>query len=163
MNQDLLQTISEVGVALAGFSGVVFVLSPRARGGLTVAEKNGLAHLLFTSCGVTILALVQAALLAGMSDLALVWRIGNALTAVFVLIGAAKAVTEELRGEHSLPYPIGWIVPVGAFALAATNGLAAVGFMRAYSPHLCVAILIYILFVSLVYFASLVFPAADAV
>lgn len=163
MNQDLLQTISEVGVALAGFSGVVFVLSPRARGGLTVAEKNGLAHLLFTACGVTILALVQAALLAGISNLALVWRIGNALTAVFVAIGASKAVTEQLRGEHSLPYPIGWIVPTGAFALAVTNGLAAAGMMRAYSPHLCVAILIYILFVSLVYFASLVFPPPDAV
>ena len=58
MHQELLYTIAEVAVTLAGFSGVVFILGSRAQGKFSVAEKNGLFHLLFTTCGNMLVVLV---------------------------------------------------------------------------------------------------------
>lgn len=61
MHQDLLYTIAEVAVTLAGFSGVVFILGNRAQGNFSNSEKNGLFHLLFTTCGNMIVVLIVAA------------------------------------------------------------------------------------------------------
>ena len=159
MYPDLLQTIAEVAVTLAGFSGVVFALGRRAEGRMSKAEKNGLFHLLLTTCGTALVSLTIVAVLARSEDDATAWRIGCYLVAIFVLIGSTRAVVEELRGEHSLPRMLAWPVPLAAIALAALNIVAAAG---PSADIACVSLLIYLLLTSVAYFTSLLVPRDDA-
>ena len=153
--RDLLHTIAEVSITLAGFSGVVFVLGRRAQGRFTKTEKNGLFHLLLTSCGTTIVALSVAAILAGSTDETVAWRIGCALVGVFVLFGASRAMIEEKSGEHSLPRFVAWPIPVVATILALVNIVVAFGLIVRLAPIACLTLLIYLILVSVLYFASL--------
>ncbi len=158
MFNDLLYTIAEVSITLAGFSGVVFILGSRAQGRFTQAEKNGLFHLLLTSCGNAIVALVVAAVLAASADELVAWRMGCALVGVFVLFGASRAMIEEKRGEHSLPRFVAWPVPVVSIILALVNVVVAAGLFVSYAPIICIALLIFLILVSVLYFASLLVP-----
>ena len=158
MFQELLYTIAEVSITLAGFSGVVFVLGRRAQGRFTKTEQNGLAHLLLTSCGNAIVALVVAAALAGLADEIVAWRVGCGLVGVFVLIGASRAMIEEKRGEHSLSRFIAWPIPAIATMLALVNVAVASGLYVTISPIVCITLLIYLILVSVLYFASLLVP-----
>ena len=76
MYYGILEAIAAVGVAIAGFSGVVFVLGDRADRRLTAEEKNGLFHLLYTSLGPVIISLVLHALLSSSVNEVGVWRTG---------------------------------------------------------------------------------------
>ncbi len=156
--QDLLHTIAAVSITLAGFSGVVFILGNRAEGRFSQKEKNGLFHLLLTSCGNSIVALTIAALLAGSASESVAWRIGCALVGAFVLFGAGRAIAEERRGEHNLPRFIGWPVPVTAIVLAIANVVIAAGFFVERAHVACITLLIYLILVSVLYFASLLVP-----
>ena len=49
MGDELLSTIAEVVVTLAGFSGVIFALGNRSGGKLTAKEESGLTHMLLIS------------------------------------------------------------------------------------------------------------------
>lgn len=158
MFQDLLLTIAEVSITLAGFSGVVFILGNRAEGRFTQTERNGLFHLLLTSCGNTIVALTIAAILAGSADEVIAWRVGCALVGAFVLFGASRAMVEEKRGEHGLPRFIAWPIPLLATLLALTNVLMSAGFFTDFAHIACISLLIYLIMVSVLYFASLLIP-----
>lgn len=160
MHQDLLYIIAEVSVTLAGFSGVVFILGRRAEGRFSLAEKNGLFHLLFTTCGNMLVALIVAACLEFAVSEATAWRVGCALIALFVLAGALRAIVEERRGEHSLPKPLSWPIPIIALILASGNLAASLGILAAHAAVLWVSLSIYLLFVSVCYFASLLVPEA---
>ena len=74
------------------------------------------------------------------------------------LFGASRALLEELRNKHSLPGIIAWATPVIAIVLSITNLLVAAGFYIEYSPITCLALLIYLLWVSMMYFISLLVP-----
>ena len=161
MYQDLLYTIAEVAVTLAGFSGVVFILGSRSQGKFSVAEKNGLFHLLFTTCGNMLVVLIVAACIEFSVDKLTAWRIGCVLMALFVLVGASKAISEERRGEHSLPKPLAWPIPIIALILASANLLMAAGVSVEDAPVACISLSIYLLFVAVYYFASLLVPAAE--
>jgi hypothetical protein len=156
--QDLLHTIAEVAITLAGFSGVVFILGNRSEGRFTQTERNGLFHLLLTSCGNTVVALVVAAILAGSADETVAWRTGCGLVGVFVLFGAGRAMAEEKRGEHSLPRFVAWPIPVFAILLALANVVIASGFFVGFAHIACISLLIYLILVSVLYFASLLVP-----
>ena len=158
MHQDLLYIIAEVSVTLAGFSGVVFILGRRAQGKFSLTEKSGLFHLLFTTCGNMLVALIVAACLDFAVSEEIAWRVGCALIALFVLAGACKAIVEERRGEHSLPKPLAWPVPIIALILAVCNLAASLGVWATHAAVLWVSLSIYLLFVAVCYFASLLVP-----
>ncbi len=158
MFEDLLYTIAQVAVTLAGFSGVVFVLGARAEGQFSRTERNGLFHLLLTSCGNALVSLIVAALLVGSSDEIIAWRIGCGIAGIFVLFGATRAMLEQRRGEHSLPKFIAWPIPGIAMILAVANVLIAAGFFVSQAHIFCISLLIYLLLVSVLYFASLLVP-----
>ena len=158
MHQELLYTIAEVAVTLAGFSGVVFILGNRAQGKFSNSEKNGLFHLLFTTCGNMLVVLIVAACIQFSVDEISAWRIGCGLMGLFVVMGASKAISEERRGEHSLPRPLAWPIPIVALVLAVTNLSVAAGMAVEYAPVTCIALSIYLLFVGVSYFASLLVP-----
>jgi hypothetical protein len=156
--QDLLHTIAEVAITLAGFSGVVFILGNRAKGRFTQTERNGLFHLLLTSCGNAVVALVVAAILAGSADESVAWRVGCGLVGIFVLFGAGRAINEEKRGEHSLPRFVAWPIPNVAILLAVANIVIAAGILVGFAHIACISLLIYLILVSVLYFASLLVP-----
>ena len=158
MHQDLLYIIAEVSVTLAGFSGVVFILGRRSEGKFSIKERNGLFHLLFTTCGNMLVALIVAACLGFAVSEAIAWRIGCGLIALFVLVGVARAFAEERRGEHSLPGPLAWPVPIIALLLALANLAAGLGMWPTNAAVIWVSLSIYLLFVSVCYFASLLVP-----
>lgn len=161
MHQDLLYTIAEVAVTLAGFSGVVFILGSRSQGQFSVSEKNGLFHLLFTTCGNMLVVLIVAACIEFSVEKLTAWRIGCFLMALFVVVGALKAISEERQGEHSLPKPLAWPIPVVAMILASANLLIAAGIAVGHAPVACISLSIYLLFVAVCYFASLLVPVAE--
>ena len=112
----ITQTIAEVAGALLGFIGVVFVLGGRAMRSLTPIERSGMRHLLIGSIGTLLLSIITLILLAALSE-EVAWRISAALLAIYALSGSTKAMTEELRGEHSLPAPFNWGLPITAMSL----------------------------------------------
>jgi hypothetical protein len=158
MDHEQLQTIAEVAATLAGFTGVVFVLGRRSAGQLTNRERNGLFHMLLTTLGTMLFALIVTATLTFSDDQAGGWRIGCALAGTCTLFGASRAVIEKIRGEQSLPAFLAWPVPIGAILLAVGNFLLAWGPSPALAPIACVSILIYLLLVATVYFVSLLAP-----
>jgi hypothetical protein len=86
-SQDILQTISEVAIALAGFSGVVAVLGQRDRGSWSPAELLQLRTLVEPS-----LIALFGSLLPGTLQLASVsermsWRISNGVLGVLGIAG----------------------------------------------------------------------------
>ena len=155
MNDELLFTISQVAVTLAGFSGVIFALGNRSRGRLSSKEESGLSHMLLTSFGPVIISLMAGVLLE--SELAdeTAWRIGCAIAGIFAFTGSTKAMLDEIKGKHSLPKIIAWIAPIGAQVLGAFNLLAAIGPLKEYATVLFQSLLIYLIWISMTYFVSL--------
>ena len=143
---------------MAGFSGVVFVLGGRAEGRFSQTERNGLFHLLLTSCGNALVSLTVAAIIAASANETIAWRVGCGLVGAFVLFGASRAMLEERRGEHSLPRFIAWPIPIVATILAVANVVVAAGFFVGVAHIACISLLIYLLLVSVLYFASLLVP-----
>ena len=161
MHQELLYTIAEVAVTLAGFSGVVFILGSRAQGRFSETERNGLFHLLFTTCGNMLVVLIVAACIEFSVEKLVAWRIGCVLMALFVVVGASKAIAEERQGQHSLPKPLSWPIPIVALIIASANLLIAAGVAVGHAPVACISLSIYLLFVAVCYFASLLVPVAE--
>ena len=153
-----LEAIAAVGVAIAGFSGVVFVLGDRAGRPLTAEEKNGLFHLLYTSLGPVIISLVLHALLSsGVNEIG-VWRAGCGITGIHTLYGASRALWETRGNTANWRGDLGQIAIVGAIVLGLANLVVAAGFFSDFASLGCLALLIYLLWVSMMNFASLLVP-----
>jgi hypothetical protein len=151
---EITQTIGEVAGALVGFVGVVFVLGGRSLRSLTPTEQSGMRHLLIGSIGTLLLAVLTLILVAAMAEES-AWRLSAALTGVWALAGSTKAMTEELRGEHSLPVPINWGLPITAMSFGVGGVLAAVGVWPDVAPLLSVSTMFLGLIVAVSYFVSL--------
>ncbi|MEE2847084.1 MAG: hypothetical protein VX956_11450 [Gemmatimonadota bacterium] len=150
----ITQTIAEVAGALLGFIGVVFVLGGRAMRSLTPIERSGMRHLLIGSIGTLLLSIITLILLAALSE-EVAWRISAALLAIYALSGSTKAMTEELRGEHSLPAPFNWGLPITAMSLGVGGLLAAANVLPDMAPVLSVSTMLLGLIVATTYFVSL--------
>jgi len=158
MHQEFLYAIAQVSATLAGFSGVVFILGSRAEGRFSTTEKNGLFHLLFTTCGNMLVVLLVAALVSFSVDSLVAWRTGSGLMGAFVLAGSGKAMLENLRQEHILPRMFAWPVPLVAGILAIANVAVALGIQAGRAPMLCISLSIFLLFVAVLYFTALLVP-----
>ena len=160
---EITQTIGEVAGALVGFVGVVFVLGGRALRSLTPIEQSGMRHLLIGSIGTLLLAVLTLILLAAIAEES-AWRVSAGLTGVWALAGSTKAMTEELRGEHSLPAPINWGLPITAMSFGVGGVLAAAGVRPEFAPLLSVSTMFLGLIVAVSYFVSLLtaYHNADA-
>ena len=155
MNDELLVTIPQVAVTLAGFSGVIFALGNRSGGRLTEKEESGLTHMLLTSFGPVVISLLAVVLLkSGLSE-ELAWRLSCGLAGVFAFTGSTKAMIDEVKGRHSLPKTLAWVAPIGAQVLGALNLAAAFGLFLEYADILLETVLIYLIWISMIYFVSL--------
>jgi ABC-type iron transport system FetAB permease component len=81
---DSLATVAEIGIALAGFSGLVVVLRKRS-GSLNDIEKYRMSVLLATAFGAMFLALLPGALQQLGLDDDVVWRASSGILTAFSL------------------------------------------------------------------------------
>ena len=75
-NTQTLETIAEVAIALAGFSGIVAVLGQRSSGKWSPTERVRLRLLLEVSLLAVFLSFLPSLMLRGTSPIA-AWRISN--------------------------------------------------------------------------------------
>ena len=117
-----LTTIAEIGIALAGFSGLVVVLRKNT-GALNEIEKYRMSVLLATAFGAMFLALLPAALQqSGFAD-ALLWRTSSAFLTAFSLVFVLGWVSSSRRFFNVARE----IFSVPAFSMMAIGHLTNVG------------------------------------
>ena len=155
MGDELLPTIAEVAVTLAGFSGVIFALGNRAGRTLTAKEESGLTHMLLTSFGPVLISLIALVLLKSSLENDLAWRISCGLAGVYCFTGSTKAMLDELKGRHSLPKIIAWVAPIGSQLIGVANLGVALGYQVEMAGVILETALIYLLWISITYFISL--------
>jgi hypothetical protein len=155
MGDELLSTIAEVAVTLAGFSGVIFALGNREGGKLSAKEESGLTHMLLTSFGPVLISLFALLLLKSSLEDDQAWRISCGAAGIFCFTGSTIAMFDELKGRHSLPKIIAWAAPIGAQLLGAANLAVAFGYQVEMASVILESALIYMLWISITYFISL--------
>ena len=102
---EILQTFAEVGVAIAGFTGVVFVLGNRATGEWPHAERMWFRVLLESSLCVVFFALLPVVLASYLSS-STVWRLSDGLLGICAL--GMYAAWSFRFWPHLQAFPIIW-------------------------------------------------------
>lgn len=120
---DILLTVAEIGVALAGFASLAAVVGRRYKNVDPVVNAMRLRGLLDAGLSTMLLALIAVLLLQIGKESIWVWRVSSAAGLFFVIpIGGAALRREKLR--RHLP---GYRRPVAAVMFLFV-GLAALGF-----------------------------------
>ena len=96
-HQDLLQTLAEVSVALAGFSGVVTVFGRRHTGEWDPADRLTLSFMLETSLAALFLSLLPLALLAAELSPRSTWIVMSGVLAAFLVVVDGAAISRYRR------------------------------------------------------------------
>jgi hypothetical protein len=91
---------------------------------------------------------------SGLEDVQ-VWRVSSGVAGIFCPTGSAKAMVDELKDRHSLPKTIAWAAPFGAQLLGAANLAIALGYQVDMASVILESALIYLLWISIMYFISL--------
>lgn len=164
---EALATIAEVAIGLAGFSGIVVVLSRTYERRLTPLERYRLFILLVPSLATTFLALITLALAA--SGVPGAFRIGSLLLALFCLWFPASRVRQTIRFYRRIPdlfhAPVIWGLLTGYLVVASLSLFHAFGVVTEV-PAVLLLGLLWPLFQSAVQFARMLFirptdPDAD--
>jgi hypothetical protein len=126
MNEAILYTIAELGIALAGFSGVVIALLPGARN-WTATELRLLLLLLGDSFLVVLYAILPVTLALTPVSLDWIWGVSNAALGSWFIVGNGLALRGEWRDrKESRTHVIPVITPVlySIFVIASVMGIA---------------------------------------
>jgi hypothetical protein len=103
---DTLRTLAELGVALAGFSGIVIALGSRARGEWSPLDRRWLSILLSASFGAVLWSLVPLLLLASDLPESWVWLLSSAgwlIHAIAALAVRTRQLTTSRRSDAAAP------------------------------------------------------------
>jgi hypothetical protein len=159
---DALQTFSQLGVALAGFTGVAIVLGGRAAGSWDYVERGQLRQLLESSLAVVLLSMLPLVLERFAVEETLLWRVSNGVAcAAGIGLGASYWIW-YWRGDVG-SYPLlgrvlGWLTTPLVVALLALQGAVALGAIQRNTPAPFFAMLLWLVTVSSVNFIYLVWP-----
>jgi hypothetical protein len=157
-----LRVIAEVGIAIAGFSGVVVALGRRAAGRESAAWQLGrLWMLLIQSLGATLFAFFPILLeTAGLSPSAN-WRVCNGMLGLFGFGIVAGVIVTARRSRHS--QVVGWPVLVGLLfihgAISLAQVLQALGALPSIGAFLYFLALLWLLAMAGLNFAVLLLSA----
>ena len=158
------ETVSEIAVALAGFSGIVTALAHRQGQPWGSVEWFRLKVLLVWSLGVALLALVPAALSA-LPAVSGPWRVAHGVFAAFHLssfIWYFTAVRSVESGDRVFPAALNRLtLPIAVAILLAELAVAA-GYLAGLGAFLYLVALIWFLFSSAVAFALLLFSGGPS-
>ena len=155
MSLDLLHTIAQVAVAMAGFSGVSYALGDRAGRTLDDKERSGVIHMLLPSFGAVMISLVAIALVESSLSRDAAWRISCGVAGLYVIVGASRSSVDTFRKRHSWPTAIAWPTNIAGVIFGIFSVLVAFGLFRGYADVTCVSILIFVIYVSMLSFVSL--------
>ena len=132
--EDLLTTLAQLGVAIAGFSGIVVVLAkPETRAS---ANRSLLSVLLVASAGVVIWALAPLVMLSAQVSEHTTWLVSSAGWSIQQALALAQRAYQVRNSPESVP-GFALVVPLaigGLLALALQ--LANVVWLAAPWPHL---------------------------
>jgi hypothetical protein len=159
---DALQTFSQLGVALAGFTGVAIVLGGRAAGAWDYVERGQLRQLLESSLAVVLLSLLPLVLERFAWAEATLWRVANGAACLAGIALGASYWVWYWRGDVA-SYPplgrvLGWVTTPLVVALLALQALVAFGVIERRAPAPFFAMLLWLVTVSAVNFIYLVWP-----
>ncbi len=164
---EALATIAEVAIGLAGFSGIVVVLSRTYEKRLTPLERYRLTLLLVPSMATSFIALVVMGLHS--SELPGAFRIGSGILAAFCLYFPASQVRPTIHFRRRIPEmfhaPVVWGLLAGYLVVASLGITHALGVFGP-EPEIFLLGLLWPLFQSAVQFARMLFirpmdPDAD--
>ena len=112
-------------------------------------------HMLLTSFGPVLISLFALLVLSSGLAEELAWRISCGVAGVYCFTGSTKAIVDEIKGRHSLPKIVAWVAPVGSQLIGAANLAVAFGFYVERANVFLSAAMIYLLWISISYFFSL--------
>ncbi len=151
--ESILLTISEIAVALVGFSGIVVAFGRRGGGDWTPTELLQLRTLVEPSLFALFASLVPSTIQLVSPSEALTWRLTGAVFGMFEII----ALVLFLRRTRAAEITTGqWILTFGAFSIAGALWLAAFDVIP-WQPLICVLGLIHALLVGAYNFTLLIF------
>jgi hypothetical protein len=109
--------LAEIGVAIAGFSGVVAAFGVRAAGPWTADDRLRLAFLVTCSMTVVFFSMLPIAMSAMHMSAPVVWRIASGLLAIWLILADILAFRSVARARHrfqlrSRPW-LKWLVRIG--------------------------------------------------
>jgi hypothetical protein len=157
---DGLAIIAEVAIGLAGFSGVMIVLT-RTGGGFNPPERFRLQVLMYSSVGPIFLALIPFAVLDSDWSQETSWRVLGFVVAAYGFVGLVSfpPTSFRLRREYPEIFPLQLIVTqvvlhVAIVALALVLGLGMTGHALAVYTAVLILLLLHgaIAFIRLLFF-----------
>ena len=163
---ETLRTIAEIGIALAGFTGVVVVLGRRSRGDWSSLETLRLYILLATSLAAVFLSFVPILMLHGVASAEVAWRASNGVCGAVLLIGTilgfarwrATGFTFETTSILAGRLLLGIFTPVGVLIMF-TQFMVALGAGLVDAFLIYAFCLLYLLSISSLNFVFLLFPS----
>jgi hypothetical protein len=148
---ELLTTLAQLGVALAGFSGIVVVLGARANGRWSARERQLLSALLAASGSVILWSLLPLLLLASELSDHRVWLVSSGSwvvgqVAVLALRSRQAVRDREARAEDRVLVVSLFLGGVTALAVQVANLRLAVAWphLAGVSWHLAVSFLVFV-------------------
>jgi hypothetical protein len=148
---DLLVTLAQLGVALAGFSGIVVVLGARASGQWSARERQLLSVLLAASGAVILWSLLPLLLLASELPERRVWLISSgtwAMGQVVVLALRSRQVVRDrgARGQDRILLVSAFLGGVAALGVQLVNLRLTVAWphLTGVAWHLALSFLVFV-------------------
>lgn len=156
----VLLAFAQVAATLTGFIGVVFVLTERPGGRLSVHESSALFHLLFSALGALFLSLFAAILLVySPAQEHFAWRISNALSGLIHLTGAGRLMLETRRQASGMQRAVG--ASTLGIATAGVSFVAAAGYLPRAEALIFMLATLWALGVTVIAFVSLLIAARE--
>ena len=131
---ETLRNFAEIGIAIAGFSGITSALRARASGAWSTDDRLALISLLETSALVVLFALAPQVLQPIVEDGDALWVVSNltyaAVHSLHYVVHASRLWRLGSAGQQLRPVsrPAGWVLFVGGLLLIGTQvGLAFFG------------------------------------
>jgi hypothetical protein len=159
---DVLQTLAQVAITLAGFIGLILVFQQGNPSTWTRPEKNTSFHLLYTSLGVFALSLLPILIQPGFDDSTTIWRICSPVLGIAHVIGATRALFENRRAEITIPIGPSTVFVVGSYAILLATVTVALGYLLEFAALIYLVGLGWFLAVSVAAFISLLFRGAES-
>ena len=137
--QDILITIAEISIGLAGFSGLVAAFTHKANQGWRPDQKTRIIFLITLSFGMIVTSLLPFAISDWSSEPSHIWGIPMILYSTLVLCLLVYWVTVTRKNDYKIQFPYAsYPIMVVGTILQILVLLSGLGVFMPYSPGLFV-------------------------
>jgi hypothetical protein len=161
-NSDVLQTLAEVSITLAGFSGLILVFQQGDTAVWGARDKNSIQHLLITSFGAFFASLLPLVSMELFDDANTLWRVYNPLVATVLHgLGPTMAIVATSKQEFSIPKLWAIVLIPVSYLILVLSWLTALGFLSSFAATIYLFGIAWLLVVSMSLFVSMIFDKAQ--